>query len=90
MPKRKPTVVGQRFGWWEIISDDDVIKSCGRRWTLCRCKCGTVRRVMRSRLFSGATKSCGCWQFRDLGQPSGGSVFYMGKRHEAGKRMARR
>ena len=61
MPRpKRPTVVGEKFGRWTVISADDLIKKDGRRWTLCQCICGTVRRVMRSRLVNGDSLSCGC------------------------------
>lgn len=45
--------LGKTYGDWTVINAD------GRRW-LCRCKCGTERRVVRSDLWSGRSTNCGC------------------------------
>lgn len=49
----------------EIFFDLTVIKlcekdTCGKICYLCKCKCGQERKVRRSYLLSGRTKSCGC------------------------------
>lgn len=41
------------FGLWTVLDE------IGKRW-LCRCECGTVRRVVRFDLSSGRSKNCGC------------------------------
>lgn len=41
------------YGKWTVIDDAD------RRW-LCRCECGTIRRVRRSDVVSGRSTNCGC------------------------------
>lgn len=48
-----------RFGKW-VVTDDS-----GRAW-LCRCDCGTVRRVVRSDLRSGRSTNCGCVRRKTL------------------------
>lgn len=42
-----------RYGTWNVVD------ATGRAW-LCRCDCGTERRVVRSDLQSGRSKNCGC------------------------------
>ncbi len=42
-----------QFGKWTVIEAD------GRKW-LCRCACGTERRVVRADLRSGKSTNCGC------------------------------
>lgn len=42
-----------RYGTWNIV------EATGRAW-LCRCDCGVTRRVIRSDLWSGRSKNCGC------------------------------
>jgi hypothetical protein len=32
-----------------------------RNWWLCRCECGTEKRIMGQSLKAGCTTSCGCW-----------------------------
>jgi hypothetical protein len=39
-----------------------VIKDLGIRDLLCRCQCGNVKIVQRSKLENGHTKSCGCFR----------------------------
>lgn len=41
------------YGKWTVIEET------GLRW-LCRCECGTERRVVRSDLWSGRSTNCGC------------------------------
>ena len=47
-------LTGVRFGAWEVI------KELGSGYVDCRCDCGTVRRIHKPALKSGATTSCGC------------------------------
>lgn len=47
---------GDTFGLWTVIE-----MSKDRRWhASCKCKCGTVRDVIKSALKNGASQSCGC------------------------------
>lgn len=55
---RKENLIGQSFGYWTVIKDSDMING-HTAWT-CRCKCGTIRSVLRQSLVSGASQSCGC------------------------------
>ena len=44
---------------WKVLGEKD--KNGWRRETwLCQCKCGQTAKVLRVRIESGATKSCGC------------------------------
>lgn len=47
---------GQTFGHWEVIERVGIGK-----W-LCWCDCGNERVVKQSHLFSGRSKSCGCYR----------------------------
>ena len=47
---------GQRFGRWALLESAPF----GRTDVLCRCDCGTERRVYASNLRLGNSKSCGC------------------------------
>ena len=49
-----PIHPGQRFGRWTVLE-----KASKSHW-LCRCDCGTVRKVYDGSLKSGASPSCGC------------------------------
>lgn len=46
---------GQKFGEWEVIADLE-----NDRKKLCRCSCGTIRKIHPTLLKTGHTKSCGC------------------------------
>ncbi len=49
---------GHRFGFWTVLRFDEVVGS--NRYWICKCDCGTERRVPMCGLSSGHTKSCGC------------------------------
>lgn len=53
LPKPKE---GRRFGYWTVL---EVNRS---KHVLCICRCGKRKRVTKSHLYSGASKSCGCKQ----------------------------
>jgi hypothetical protein len=55
----KPIHIGDHFGYWTVIGLDDGLPE-HRYKALCRCVCGTVRWISRSRLRHGRAKSCGC------------------------------
>lgn len=48
------TDVGNRFGLWRVIERLD------QSYVMCSCECGTTRRIHKSNLTTGRTKSCGC------------------------------
>lgn len=58
-------LTGRHFGRWTVIglASHGVATGSGKRkpveW-LCRCACGTERRISTSTLNSGKTSSCGC------------------------------
>lgn len=47
---------GDTFGLWTALEEYDP----KRRYVLCRCECGTERRVKAVNLVSGESRSCGC------------------------------
>lgn len=51
-------ITGQRFGFFTVL--ELIGKMQGKYIWRCRCDCGTVKDLDRSRL--GATKSCGCFR----------------------------
>ena len=51
-------LTGKKFGKLTVIRFD--CRKGTRYYWLCKCKCRTIRRVERSNLTSGHTKSCGC------------------------------
>ena len=58
MPRKDLT--GQKYGRWRVLRFFRTEPS-GKSWYLCRCDCGHERLVVGSRLVSGKSKSCGCW-----------------------------
>lgn len=55
---------GLRFGRYTVLYRvEDHIASSGRRYPqyLCRCDCGTEKKVLAQALTSGTTQSCGCY-----------------------------
>jgi hypothetical protein len=53
---------GQQFSLWTVLHSSGKIGR-GQAW-LCRCRCGTERRIDGSKLTSGQSKSCGCTRLR--------------------------
>ena len=51
-------LTGQRFGRLTVV--ESAGSSKGKRYWVCLCDCGTVRKVKTEHLRSGHTKSCGC------------------------------
>lgn len=52
--------IGDELHRWTVISGPQKRGDC---WMLtCRCRCGVVRPVDRSRLLRGLSKSCGCFR----------------------------
>ena len=57
---------GERYGHWTILKEDGhFTHPSGHRTRafLCRCDCGTERRIRLSNLRSGITKSCDCPEY---------------------------
>jgi len=60
MARKRPDLVGMRFGSWEVIQLH--VPETPRRlvYWLCRCECGTERLQPTQSLVNRGTKSCGC------------------------------
>ncbi len=54
-------LTGRRFTRLTVVGFSHLDKYRSSYWD-CKCDCGTVRKVQRGHLFSGATKSCGCFR----------------------------
>lgn len=52
-------MAGKRIGLWTVLREDGRDRH-GQAFWLCRCDCGTERRVTGGRLRRGESKSCGC------------------------------
>lgn len=63
----KRDLTGQQFGQltalYPVPTPEGLQK---RRYWMCRCACGTEKRVMEANLVRGHTQSCGCARLRDL------------------------
>lgn len=59
--------VGNRYGRWTVVEQDDDHKGKGAFWR-CVCDCGNTRSVSGSGLREGTTKSCGCLQKEMMSQ----------------------
>lgn len=51
-------MIGQSFGRWLVIGEAERDKN--RRYWLCKCSCGVIKKVDGQNLKSGKSKSCGC------------------------------
>lgn len=57
--KTRHDLQGKLFGLWTVASFSHTDKNkCS--WWICRCQCGTERKVISRNLVHGLTKSCGC------------------------------
>lgn len=50
------SIVGQRFGRWEVLKRDQSRPS----YIICKCDCGTIKSVFVGSLKQGLSLSCGC------------------------------
>ena len=55
------SLVGKRFGRWEVIEAAGKDKGNNTLW-VCKCECGNIRPVRRGHLTTGESLSCGCFQ----------------------------
>ena len=58
MPNKKLNLeIGKRFGKWEIISDETIVKNNITHWK-CLCDCGTEQYVPLNNLMNGSSTQC--------------------------------
>lgn len=48
-------LTGTISGYWTVISHDEA------KYCLCKCKCGTIKKVKTQGIVDKTSKSCGCW-----------------------------
>jgi len=58
----KLEMVGKRFGRFVVLERQGNSKNGHPLW-VCKCDCGSIRKVGASNLRTGNSKSCGCWDF---------------------------
>lgn len=51
---------GQTWGDWSAIDGGYIYKDQNHRWVMCRCTCGTERRVAVNNLLNKVSRGCGC------------------------------
>lgn len=60
-------MIGERYGRLTVLAEGGSNRH-GKRLVLCRCECGTERRMMATKVRHGQTRSCGCvmraWHMR--------------------------
>ena len=54
-------LTGKKFHRWTVMHEVERDNKGNRMW-LCRCECGNENTITTSRLNSGNTKSCGCYE----------------------------
>lgn len=74
--------IGMKFSRWEIIELEYNSQLC-----LCSCVCGTIKRVFKSALRSGLSKSCGCLKRENQGKASRKHGFTGHKLHDIWRGM---
>lgn len=52
-------IPGTRYGEWEVVSDQHIIKNGKAQWW-CKCSCGKTKYVEADKLIHGYSESCGC------------------------------
>src|SRR5256885_15189217 len=61
MGSKTPDLTGVQFGRWQVLRrDGSTGDAAGNAVWLCKCDCGTTRRVIGRELRRGRSKSCGC------------------------------
>lgn len=55
---RAKNIIGERFGRLVVVARTE--NTNNDVWWLCKCDCGNITEVRKSKLSSGNTKSCGC------------------------------
>ena len=60
MGRKKLNLIGERFGRLTVVEYDGISPNGKSMWR-CQCECGSICVVRGSKLTSGHTKSCGCY-----------------------------
>ena len=63
-------MTGRTFGMWTVIRVSDEESLSGKKYWICRCKCGTERSVEGKSLRNGSSKCCGCTRKENLAAAS--------------------
>lgn len=59
----KNDLTGKKFGRWEVLEKAE--RATTQLW-LCKCECGTIRKVSHTSLINGTSLSCGCYHKENL------------------------
>ena len=57
--KKKPNLIGKKFGRLTVMSAFGINKNGHKIWN-CKCDCGKLRTAIGTKLVNGRTQSCGC------------------------------
>ena len=77
---------GDRFGRWTAILDTGERTKDRHHIWICKCDCGSVRKVDSASLVQGKSKSCGCWR-RERTSRDNSSPNIIKSRTETGRRL---
>lgn len=87
--KKRTLQVGEKFNYYTVLSSKGAVKSNGYKH-LCQCACGNRRRVNKTYLIHGKSKSCGCQGcYPGIVLPDGTKVISVRKKALGGGRSAR-
>lgn len=53
-------LTGETYGYWTVLEDAHESTSDRDHYWICKCQCGTIRKVRGGSLKKGQSKSCGC------------------------------
>ena len=65
MRKQLEDLTGKRFGYYTVLEKCER-KTNERLYWLCKCDCGTIKKVEHYNLIKGKIRSCGCFQKQDV------------------------
>ena len=60
MTRSTVDLTGQNFNYWSVISKDTSKNKNRESYWICKCKCGAIKSIRRSKLTRGDSQSCGC------------------------------
>ncbi len=81
-------MTGKKFNRLTVLSD--TIRAGRRYYVVCKCDCGTLKRIETTKLKAGHTKSCGCLQRETVAQRQTVHGRYYEPEHLAWRNMHKR
>ena len=68
-------LVNQKFGRLIVLEDNIEVIDKYKKFYNCKCECGNIKRIQRSNLLSGNTKSCGCLSIENVTRKKGNNFI---------------